>query len=396
MASQRRSSRRRAYSISFFVIMLTLPSALLFARSAMEVGFCGPTNGMPTRLHFYLKRSVATYTGMCAQADDRRGPPAAFAEISAKVWDTLSAKFEAGTGSRELPSTLSGTEVPLQVIDGFLAPREAAELLRLIPETGPNGERSWTEMQRSPIRNSQGETVIQRVETAELPQRLPKVDVVRRRIADFFDIPRFNMEDIKIVRYSHSEALMEPHVDWEWDGPVRSLGQRVAAAMIYLSGVPEDGAGRTFFPALDINVRPVPGRAILWPTVDANGIPLVEVEHAERPLIGVPDPDGETNLEGLGKKRPPYVKTALLVYFRDRTIPKSARAPEEPTGNPTGNPIELDKRVKALDSALNPLLYASAACLVISFIFASLSSTKYQDSAAFGQYYDQAIREKGV
>ena len=87
------------------------------------------------------------------------------------------------------------------------------------------------------------------------------------RIAGLLGIPLVNAESIQVINYGPGQEY-KPHYD-AWvpgtetgDRCLARGGQRMVTCLIYLSEVAEGGG--TFFPRLDMEVMPRPGRMVLF------------------------------------------------------------------------------------------------------------------------------------
>ena len=90
---------------------------------------------------------------------------------------------------------------------------------------------------------------------------------ISERIAELVGIPLINAEALQIINYDVGQEY-KPHYD-AWvpntetgDRCLARGGQRLVTCLLYLSNV--EAGGGTFFPKLDIEVMPRPGRMILF------------------------------------------------------------------------------------------------------------------------------------
>ena len=105
-------------------------------------------------------------------------------------------------------------------------------------------------------------------------------DEIQRRIMSVIGLPIDRAEPLQVLRYGPGEEYV-PHFDFfdideassaTGDGPattVSRFGQRVATMICYLSAVESGGA--TVFPEVGLEVRPLPGRAVYFTFLDADG-----------------------------------------------------------------------------------------------------------------------------
>ena len=90
---------------------------------------------------------------------------------------------------------------------------------------------------------------------------------------DFPD--KYAFEEYRIKKYySASKDEFADHVDV---GDYNSA-RRFLVMFLYLNDVPENGGGTTDFPKLDLRIRPVAGRMLIFP-------PTWQYRHAGRPII---------------------------------------------------------------------------------------------------------------
>ena len=105
-------------------------------------------------------------------------------------------------------------------------------------------------------------------------------DEIQRRIMSVIGLPIDRAEPLQVLRYGPGEEYV-PHFDFfDVDEPggtvgdgqattVSRFGQRVATVICYLSAVESGGA--TVFPEIGLEVRPLPGRAVYFTYLDADG-----------------------------------------------------------------------------------------------------------------------------
>ena len=107
----------------------------------------------------------------------------------------------------------------------------------------------------------------------------PDADEIQRRIMSVIGLPLDRAEPLQVLRYGPGEEYV-PHFDFfdvdegtagEGDSTtVSRFGQRVATMICYLSAVESGGA--TVFPEIGLEVRPLPGRAVYFTYLDADGV----------------------------------------------------------------------------------------------------------------------------
>lgn len=187
---------------------------------------------------------------------------------------------------------LSIDPAPLVSVPKAVEPRIATELLRLA-ETG----RLWRPSAR---KAGTGEAIAGRPWSALLDRQEykfnPSVNVVRLWVADALDVPCEHVEAVRLVRYRDGDVSGSAHADAR-PGADPSLwlsGQRIAAVLIHLDEPEHATGGEVVFPHLSsrggegaLRVSPEAGTAIVWPTVDFNGVPETRVARQALPLNGV-------------------------------------------------------------------------------------------------------------
>lgn len=132
----------------------------------------------------------------------------------------------------------------------------APRLQRSTVETGndPNNRRQVSE------RRTSHNAVLNKGETE-------RVRRIEERAGEAVGIPAAQSENIQVVRYGENE-FYQNHFDW-YD-PANPLnnplftrhGQRIATMIVYLNQV-EEGGG-TYFPALNVRIKPKLGWAVFW------------------------------------------------------------------------------------------------------------------------------------
>ena len=89
---------------------------------------------------------------------------------------------------------------------------------------------------------------------------------------DFPD--KYAFEEYRIKKYNANIDEFKDHVDV---GDYNSA-RRFLVMFLYLNDVPQNGGGTTDFPRLDLQVRPVAGRMLIFP-------PTWQYRHAGRPIL---------------------------------------------------------------------------------------------------------------
>jgi prolyl 4-hydroxylase len=119
-------------------------------------------------------------------------------------------------------------------------------------------------------------------------------DEVQRRFMSVIGLPIDRAEPLQVLRYGPGDEYA-PHFDFfdvddtprdAGDGQPTTLtryGQRVATLICYLSAVESGGA--TVFPEIGLEIRPLPGRAVYFTYLDANGAVDPRSLHAGAPVL---------------------------------------------------------------------------------------------------------------
>lgn len=106
-------------------------------------------------------------------------------------------------------------------------------------------------------------------------------------IADVTGLPRENQELIHILRYNIGEEY-KPHEDFFHPGTdyfseqIKRGGQRIYSVIIYLNEV--EKGGETYFPRVNISVKPETGKVLIWKNVIGNLLNF-NSKHAGLPVI---------------------------------------------------------------------------------------------------------------
>ena len=130
------------------------------------------------------------------------------------------------------------------------------------------------------------------------------ISAVSKRISDLVGIPLENAESLQVIHYNETQEYA-PHYD-AWDATTErgkrcmvKGGQRLVTCLLYLNDV-EEGGG-TCFPQLDLEVRAVKGRMVIFHNCD----PGTNIRHPSSLHGGMPVLAGE--------------KWACNFWFRERS-----------------------------------------------------------------------------
>jgi len=92
----------------------------------------------------------------------------------------------------------------------------------------------------------------------------PGPAAILERIVKIINVPLTNFESIQVLRYQTDEYYKQHHDGSDGDNDLPG-GPRIYTFFLYLSDVEE--GGETFFPKLNLTMKPRKGSALLWPSV---------------------------------------------------------------------------------------------------------------------------------
>lgn len=173
--------------------------------------------------------------------------------------------------------------VRYQIIDNFLTVDECLQLIEVArPKLEKSG--SWSletaSTQYSDYRISE--------HTYFYTGENDLVRTIESRIEQLSGLPASHGEGIQILRYGVG-GHYKVHCDWfdpRYPGnePVLKVGgQRAATVLMYLNNVPV--GGDTYFPKINLRVKPKMGTALFWWNVDEHGTADVMTLHAGEDVI---------------------------------------------------------------------------------------------------------------
>lgn len=155
--------------------------------------------------------------------------------------------------------------------DNVLTDEECAGLVEAVG--GRNGEFIRPSTTAKPVRQANGQVVL-----TDVPDQIrtshnawcqhrscyehPVHEAVIQRMMGMVGLPPNNAEHMQLLRYGPNEYYRLHH-DWIPEQLDAACGPRVFTFFLYLSDV-EEGGG-TYFPHLNVTVRPKKGTAVLWP-----------------------------------------------------------------------------------------------------------------------------------
>mmetsp|Transcript_74471 Transcript_74471/g.116504 ORF Transcript_74471/g.116504 Transcript_74471/m.116504 type:complete len:569 (-) Transcript_74471:85-1791(-) len=174
------------------------------------------------------------------------------------------------------------TEPKIYLVPNFISDEECNHLLELsranwaptlVMTAGPNGSPDDLKQKSSTLRTSHG-SVIDYAAT-------PMVADIEKRLSNLAGMDVNHLERLVMVRYQEGQEY-KIHHDGTW---------RLVTIFIYLNDLDEDAEGETFFPNLDIKIKPRKGCAVMWPNTcgvasDGTHLEDTRVMHAGLPPIG--------------------------------------------------------------------------------------------------------------
>lgn len=103
------------------------------------------------------------------------------------------------------------------------------------------------------------------------------VTKIESMVEEQTNVPRTHGEGLQVVMYQPGGFYRE-HWDyfspgWSGNEPVLNRGgQRIVTALMYLNTIESpNGEGATYFPKVDLTIKPVQGTMIVWANVDEQG-----------------------------------------------------------------------------------------------------------------------------
>jgi hypothetical protein len=171
------------------------------------------------------------------------------------------------------------TEPNIFLAPDFLSDEECDHLLDLCEEkwaptlvmtAGANGQFENLKQKSSSLRTSHG-SIIDYAAT-------PLVADIEKRLADLAGMDLNNLERLVMVRYEEGQQY-KIHHDGVW---------RLVTVFIYLNELPEDAEGETWFPNLEVKIKPRKGCAVMWPNTCGIGPDGQHIEDTRMMHAGLP------------------------------------------------------------------------------------------------------------
>lgn len=174
------------------------------------------------------------------------------------------------------------TKIQLYLIADFLSPDECNTLIDL----------STALLTPSTITVPSSDKEFRTSRTANLQLvDIPTVSIIDNKICECLGIDTLHSESMQIQRYDVGQQFKE-HTDFfepkseelrQFDN---QMGNRTWTFMVYLNNVKSGGG--TMFPAINLNIKPQQGLAVVWNNRYPNGMVNYDTLHA-----GLPVEDGE-------------------------------------------------------------------------------------------------------
>lgn len=196
---------------------------------------------------------------------------------------------------------LVNQEPPVVLIEGLLEPWEAKHIISLAEK---KLEPSTMVVDNKHIVDQSGRSSRSAflVGNGKWPRKDPVIFRLLEKLSHLCSAQEGQFEGMKVVNYRHGEKYL-PHYDYfkDHDNFTKRTGDRKHTFFIYLNDLDEDAGGETYFPKLEINVRPKVGRGLFWVNIDQFG------QYKDQTLHG----GAEVNQEGVQK-------WGINVWIRER------------------------------------------------------------------------------
>jgi|TARA_B110000208_G_C11763828_1_gene427876 prolyl 4-hydroxylase len=156
----------------------------------------------------------------------------------------------------------------IYTIDDFLTSNECEHLLKFVEQKKRKFKASFTEAEagKKVLSTERTSTFIHFKKGADSIVR-----TIERRAAEIVGATSQNVEPLQVVSYTKGQKFNLHHdaATLNDDGSCTDVvpPRRIATLFVYLNTLPE-GMGHTEFPRLDLSVRPVACKAVLWSNLD--------------------------------------------------------------------------------------------------------------------------------
>jgi hypothetical protein len=94
----------------------------------------------------------------------------------------------------------------------------------------------------------------------------PRIAALAKQVEDLLGMPRRRFEDLQVLRYRPGQQYKEHH-DYIQEQIYFPCGPRILTLFVYFNDLPDGAGGETYFPRLNLTVKPRKGSALLWPHV---------------------------------------------------------------------------------------------------------------------------------
>jgi len=189
----------------------------------------------------------------------------------------ISARMQAMRNMSEYSPRFLSEEPYVLLLDTFIDAEFAKEVIRV---GGHDFQRSLAGFSDGVVSSRTSSTSWCNVPTCERDEVMLRL---KERITRALDVPMLNTEHLQLLRYEPGQFYKHHH---DQNSPVDCpAGPRVWTFFLYLSEVEE--GGDTYFPHLDLSVRPKAGAALVWPSVRDESVFAddLRTEHEARPVL---------------------------------------------------------------------------------------------------------------
>jgi prolyl 4-hydroxylase len=110
------------------------------------------------------------------------------------------------------------------------------------------------------------------------------IQKIAQRAADAVGYPLSHVEGLQVVRYQKGQEF-KPHHDYLPEHMKKNRGsQRIFTFFIYMNDLAEKAGGKTYFPELNLEVRPIKYAALFWSNIDNSGQENPKTLHGGMPV----------------------------------------------------------------------------------------------------------------
>jgi prolyl 4-hydroxylase len=166
---------------------------------------------------------------------------------------------------------------PVHLLQNFLSADECKEIIKI----GSSKLVPSTVFQKDKIvRGNERISQTAFLTASGIPSSIPVLYGVQLRVASLCWFPLSHLENINMTQYNKNQYY-KPHHDFidpakqEKENTVQA-SQRVFTFLIYLNSVSKENGGQTYFPRLNLSVKPKRGSCLVWPNTSFDGKSLYE------------------------------------------------------------------------------------------------------------------------